>query len=160
MTPDDQIMTRRLAGGDVQSLRDLNALFAAVFEDPATYTKQPPDAAYLADLLASSQFIAVSAETEAALVGGLIAYVLPKFEQRRSEIYIYDLAVRAGHRRQGVATQMIAAVQDIAAAIGAWVVFVQADYVDPPAIALYEKLGAREEVLHFDIPPTKTSSFL
>jgi aminoglycoside 3-N-acetyltransferase I len=28
---------------------------------------------------------------------------------------------------------------------------VQADYVDPPAIALYTKLGRREEVLHFDI---------
>lgn len=31
-------------------------------------------------------------------------------------------------------------------------IYVQADYVDPPAIALYEKLGVREEVLHFDIP--------
>jgi aminoglycoside 3-N-acetyltransferase I len=31
------------------------------------------------------------------------------------------------------------------------VIFVQADYVDAPAVALYEKLGRREEVLHFDI---------
>ena len=30
-------------------------------------------------------------------------------------------------------------------------IFVQADYVDPPAIRLYESLGTREEVLHFDI---------
>ncbi|MEM9006448.1 MAG: AAC(3)-I family aminoglycoside 3-N-acetyltransferase, partial [Cyanobacteria bacterium P01_F01_bin.86] len=29
--------------------------------------------------------------------------------------------------------------------------FVQAEYQDPPAIALYEKLGVREAVLHFDI---------
>ena len=34
---------------------------------------------------------------------------------------------------------------------GASVIFVQADYEDPPAIALYEKLGVRAEVLHFDI---------
>jgi aminoglycoside 3-N-acetyltransferase I len=34
------------------------------------------------------------------------------------------------------------------------VVYVQADYVDPPAIALYTKLGTREEVLHFDIAVT------
>jgi aminoglycoside 3-N-acetyltransferase I len=33
------------------------------------------------------------------------------------------------------------------------VVCVQADYVDPRAIALYQKLGRREEVLHFDIDP-------
>jgi len=32
------------------------------------------------------------------------------------------------------------------------VIFVQADLGDAPAIALYTKLGAREDVLHFDIP--------
>ena len=37
----------------------------------------------------------------------------------------------------------------------AWVIYVQADYGDDPAIALYEKLGVREEVLHFDIPVTR-----
>jgi aminoglycoside 3-N-acetyltransferase I len=30
--------------------------------------------------------------------------------------------------------------------------FVQADTTDPPAIALYESLGTREDVHHFDIP--------
>lgn len=34
---------------------------------------------------------------------------------------------------------------------GASSTFVQADYVDAPAIALYEKFGAREKVLHFEI---------
>ncbi len=32
-------------------------------------------------------------------------------------------------------------------------VFVQADLDDDPAIALYTKLGVREDVLHFDIAP-------
>jgi aminoglycoside 3-N-acetyltransferase I len=32
------------------------------------------------------------------------------------------------------------------------VIYVQADHVDPPAVALYTKLGVREDVLHFDIP--------
>ena len=41
----------------------------------------------------------------------------------------------------------------IAVERGAFVIFVQADYGDDPAIALYESLGEREEVLHFDIPP-------
>lgn len=34
---------------------------------------------------------------------------------------------------------------------GAWVIYVQADLVDEPAVALYTKLGVREDVLHFDI---------
>jgi aminoglycoside 3-N-acetyltransferase I len=47
---------------------------------------------------------------------------------------------------------LIEALQREAAAMGAWVVFVQADHGDDPAIALYTGLGTREEVLHFDIP--------
>jgi len=43
------------------------------------------------------------------------AYELHKFEQQRSEIYIYDLAVLAAHRRQGIATAMIQALKKIAA---------------------------------------------
>jgi aminoglycoside 3-N-acetyltransferase I len=31
------------------------------------------------------------------------------------------------------------------------VIFVQANPVDAPAVALYSKLGKREDVLHFDI---------
>jgi aminoglycoside 3-N-acetyltransferase I len=42
----------------------------------------------------------------------------------------------------------------IAAERGAYVIFVQADTgtEDAAAIALYDKLGTREQVLHFDIP--------
>ena len=90
------------------------------------------------------------------MVGGLVAYVLPKLEQRRSEIYIYDLAVAGDRRREGIATALIAEVQRIAPGVGAWVIYVQADHGDDPAIALYEGLGAREDVLHFDIPPGET----
>jgi aminoglycoside 3-N-acetyltransferase I len=66
-------------------------------------------------------------------------------------MYIYDLAVSADHRRQGVATALIEHLREIGAQRGVWVIYVQADYGDDPAIALYEKLGAREKVLHFDI---------
>ena len=46
---------------------------------------------------------------------------------------------------------MIEHLREIASTRGGWVVYVQADYGDDPATALYEKLGTREEVLHFDI---------
>ena len=85
-------------------------------------------------------------------MGALAAYELRKFEQERSEIYIYDLAVVASQRRQGIATALIEALRHIARQRGVYVIFVQADYGDDPAIALYSKLGVREDVLHFDIP--------
>lgn len=127
-------------------------VFGEAFEDLPTYTQRVPDAAYLNRLLTHPSFIGLAAFEGSRLVGALAAYELPKFEQARSEIYIYDLAVNAAYRRRGVATAMIRHLQDIAAARGAWVIYVQADLGDDPAVALYTRLGTREDVLHFDIP--------
>ena len=55
------------------------------------------------------------------------------------------------YRRQGIATKLIEHLRDIARDRGAWVIYVQADYGDDPAIQLYTKLGVREDVMHFDI---------
>ncbi len=104
-------------------------------------------------MLDGDQFIGVIAESGEAIVGGLAAYELRKFEQKRSEIYIYDLAVDENHRRRGVATALIEEVKAVARERGVYVIFVQADQGDEPPIALYTKLGTREDVLHFDIEP-------
>ncbi len=142
---------RQLDAKDTETFHDLLSLFGEVFEDKATYCGAQPDRAYLEDLLGSGTFIALAAQEEGRVIGGLAAYVLKKFEQARSEIYIYDLAVVEDRRREGVATALIEELKSMAAARGAYVIFVQADVTDPPAIALYSKLGTREDVLHFDI---------
>ena len=127
-------------------------MFGEAFDDAEGYGRARPDADHLCRLLGMPHVIALAARKGGAVVGGLVAYELPKYEQRRSEIYIYDLAVDERHRREGIATALIGELQAIAAARGAWVIFVQADYGDDPAIALYTKLGVREDVMHFDIP--------
>jgi len=142
----------RLAAGDSALLHRLNAMFAEAFEDRDTYLGAPPGEAYCQAALAHPHLIALVALAEGAVVGGLVAYELPKLERRRSEVYLYDLAVAQTHRRQGIATRLIEQVRAIAHERGAWVVFVQADHGDEPAIALYQKLGVREEVMHFDLP--------
>ena len=142
---------RRLGSPDGHLARHLNALLGKAFSDPETYSEQPPGADYLRELLSKDHVIALVALLNSSVVGGLIAYELDKLEQPRREIYIYDLAVDAKHRRKGIATSLIGRLREIAAERDAWVIYVQADYVDPPAIALYDKLGTREAVLHFDI---------
>lgn len=102
-------------------------------------------------MLGNEHVIALVALKADRVVGALVAYELPKFEQARSEIYLYDLAVDEAHRRQGIATGLIRELQQISAARRAWVIFVQADYGDDPAVALYTKLGIRKDVMHFDI---------
>lgn len=129
-------------------------MFGAVFSDEASYS-QPLTDAYLRDLLSKDSVHVLMAIADDQVIGGLVAYEFDKFERMQREIYIYDLAVVDAHRRRGVATGLIEVLQGIAAERNAWVIFVQADYGDDPAIALYEKLGAREEVLHFDIPVPK-----
>jgi len=144
---------RVLRPGSAGALRDMLTMFGRAFAEMETYTARQPGDDYLEGLLASSTFISLAAVADGRVIGGIAAYVLPKFEQVRSEIYIYDLAVDEEHRRQGVATALIAELRQVAAARGAYVIFVQADREDEAAISLYAKLGVREDVLHFDIAP-------
>jgi ribosomal protein S18 acetylase RimI-like enzyme len=144
---------RALNASDVVDFRSMLALFGAAFDDRKTYLSAQPDDDYLRRLLASDTFISVAAFDGMTLIGGIAAYVLPKFEQARSEIYIYDLAVHEQHRRKGVATSLITELKRLAAERGAFVIYVQAEYGYDAAIALYTKLGTREDVMHFDILP-------
>jgi aminoglycoside 3-N-acetyltransferase I len=151
----EPLHVRLLGSGDVADMRAMLSMFGSAFDEVATYTAHQPDDAYLEHLLCSDTFIAVAAFAGPRVVGGIAAYVLPKFEQPRAELYIYDLAVDEAHRRQGVATAMVEELKKAAAARGIYVLFVQADHGDDAAIALYTKLGLREDVMHFDIAPSK-----
>ena len=144
---------RRLTSNNVLLMEALLTTFGKAFNEPKTYTENRPSNSYLQRLLGSNMFIALAAVKNGEVVGGIAAYELIKFEQERSEIYLYDLAVALEHRREGIATALIEKLKGIAAERGAYVIFVQADtgIEDRPAIALYTKLGKREDVLHFDI---------
>lgn len=130
-----------------------NALFKEVFAHEYGYDGPEPRENYAKSLLADPGFVMLIAERDGAAVGAIAGYEMRKFEAKRSEYYIYDLAVRAEHRRHGVATSLIEQFTEIAAERGGWVVMIQADPVDKPAVALYDKLGVREEVYHYDIMP-------
>ena len=136
---------------DVALMEALLTTFGEAFEDVETYSGNRPSAGYLRQLLKNDYFMAIVALKEGEVVGGIVAYELKKFEQERSEIYIYDLAVAVAHRREGIATALIQKLKQVAADRGAYVIFVQADIGDDPAIELYTRLGIREDVLHFDI---------
>jgi len=141
----------QLTRQDVPLMKRLLAMFGEAFEDVPTYQDAVPGNDYLEALLAKPHFIALAATSGDDVVGGLAAYILDKFERDRREIYIYDLAVARAHRRQGIAAALIKRLIDIARERRAYVIFVQADRGDGPAIKLYESMGTREDVYHFDI---------
>ena len=152
-------VARRLGPSDFTELRLVLRLFSDVFADPETYqskTREPSDL-YLAERLSDETFFVIGAFIgEEAPIGALAAYELKKFEQERTEVYIYDLAVRAEYRRKGVATAMIRTLGEAARKRGAWTMFVQADIgeEDEAANALYKKLASEMIVAnHYDIKP-------
>ena len=151
MSSSEPINIHQLSAKDLLLMEELLTVLGEAFDEVDTYSSSRPSDVYLKRLLSSDYFIALAALKNGAVVGGLAAYELQKFEQERSEIYIYDLAVAAAHRREGIATALIQELKKIAIARAAYVIFVQADLGDDPAIALYTKLGVREDVLHFDI---------
>ncbi|MGC1525336.1 MAG: AAC(3)-I family aminoglycoside N-acetyltransferase [Phormidesmis sp.] len=148
-----EVEIRQLDSSDIPLMEALLTTFGDAFNDMETYTTKRPSKDYLQRLLMGDTFIAIAAVKNGEVIGGIAAYELRKFEQARSEIYLYDLAVVSAHRRKRIATALIEKLKEIAAERGAYVIFVQADtsLEDEPAIALYTKLGRREDVLHFDI---------
>lgn len=108
---------RHLTRNDLPMMQSLCEMFGVAFNDLDTYTGKPPDATYLRSLLGSDTFIALAALKDDVVVGGIAAYQLRKFEQARSEIYLYDLAVLEAQRREGIATALIEALKRVAAAL-------------------------------------------
>lgn len=102
----------------VEYLKELNVLFSHAFDDQENYQKLPPSDNYLNKLLSKEDILCYVAleklenQTQREiLVGGLVAYVLEKFEQERKETYIYDLAVDERFRRKGIARSLINALR-------------------------------------------------
>lgn len=148
-----EIKIIRIGSRQLAEARALNAMFSDAFEEPNAYSDFLPSDDWLTARLADPNMISLVALDDATVIGGLTAYILPKLEQERREIYIYDIAVVETHRRRGVATALIGYLQDNAQSLGAWVIFIQAHKEDDAPVALYSKLGRREDVLHFDIMP-------
>ncbi len=150
------MQVRRLGAGDLVAFRAMNHLFADVFGELENYSHRQPDDAYAESLLERSEVLLLIAEEEGRVTGAIGGYILPKFEQQRSELFIYDLAVAKDRRREGIASAMIETCRAIARSEGCWTIFVQADVFpeDEPARALYRRF-AREEIKahHFDIAP-------
>jgi aminoglycoside 3-N-acetyltransferase I len=145
------VQVERLRTADLGAMRAALRVFSDAFGEQDTFFSAPPGDVWLERLLSDDKFVLLAAILDGETVGALAAYELVKYEQERSELYIYDLAVAEPFRRRGIATALIEALKPVARAKGAWVIFVQADREDAPAVALYRKLGAEEQPLHFDI---------
>lgn len=148
--PETLPLISEIDASNLQLFDGMLDLFAEAFEDEESFSRRRPSQAYRLKLLGSDQFIALVAVRDGGVVGALTAYEIVKYEQERSELYIYDLAVSPAFRRQGIATALISRLLEIGDRRGVSSIYVQADADDEPAVALYARLGSRSDVLHFD----------
>ncbi len=136
---------RRLGPEDVTLAQNTFAVMAAVFDEEAGQVSL----AYTRRLLTSETFWALAAVDGEEVVGGLTAHALPMTRSEATELFIYDIAVRADHQRRGVGRALMQHLFDLGKAAGISVSFVPADNEDTHAIDFYHRVGGAASPVTF-----------
>jgi aminoglycoside 3-N-acetyltransferase I len=134
----------QLSKSHLVDLQKLIRLFAAVFED---VDSEMPDAAYLENLLARPDFLALAVVHNNAVVGGLTGYELQKYQSKASEFFVYDIAVDPAFQRRGLGTRLIARLTEICRERGITHFFVDAHQDDVHALKFYESMTQRQDAV-------------
>ena len=142
------VVIERLGVGDVQRARAAFEMMHAVFdEDPDVLSD-----GYVTGLLADESFWAIGAFEAGEAIGCVTGHELAMTRHKRTELFVYDLAVRVDHQLRGIGRQLVNALVTSAADRGIDVVFVPADDDDTHALAFYASLGGRPaKVTMFDL---------
>ncbi len=115
----------------------LFAMMARVFEEE----HDEPSDAYVERLLATQQFWALAAWAGEELVGGITAHELPMTSAAASELFVYDVAVRADHHRRGVGRALVGKLRELAGGAGFTDVFLLVEEGDDEALDFYRAVG-------------------
>ncbi len=79
-------------------------------------------------------------------VAGMIsAYVLPRMDSKKSELFFYEIGVNKNYRGKGVARALIEKLKEIAKEEGIKEMFVLTNRSNTPAMNLYKSTGGVEE---------------
>ncbi|AFY81859.1 GNAT family N-acetyltransferase [Oscillatoria acuminata] len=132
-----EIQTKRLTDGDRKLAKKLFTLMAEVFAEES----EPLSDDYLDSLLNRADFWAIAAFVDHDIVGGITAHTLPMIRSESSEVFIYDIAVRKDHQRQGIGRHLMTVLCESVATVGIRDLFVCADNEDIHALDFYQALG-------------------
>ncbi len=137
----------RIQENDIERFIELVELLNEVFEESNKVASKKQ----LKKLLNKPGFYAIAAIYEDKIIGGLTAYELEKYYTNKSELYIYDIAVKVELQNQGVGKELINYLKDYSTNNGIETIFVEAHSEDEQAIKFYEStFGKGEKVDHFN----------
>ncbi|HET7465118.1 MAG TPA: GNAT family N-acetyltransferase, partial [Candidatus Dormibacteraeota bacterium] len=79
---------------------------------------------------------------------GFVSGVELTHPDKGTEMFLYELAVDERHRRMGIASELIAALRDLARKRGCYDMWVLTDHDNKAALGTYRKSGTDEESSH------------
>ena len=137
-------MTRReifrLQPGDEGAAAETFRVMAGAFEEEHHQLSQT----YLERLLRREDFWAMAARVDGTIVGGITGHALPMTRSEEWELFIYDLAVKAEYRRQGIGRALVQELCAAAAERGIGLAFVPAEDEDTEAVEFYRAIQGEE----------------
>ena len=128
----------RLGPTDIGLARSAFVMMGEAFEDPG---RQPLSDEYLTALLDREDVWVYAAFIDGQPVGGLTAHELPMTRAEISELFVYDIAVRADSQRRGIGRALVQRLLDDGAAAGIAEMWVPADNDDDHALEFYRRIG-------------------
>jgi ribosomal protein S18 acetylase RimI-like enzyme len=87
----------------------------------------------------------VVAEVNEELVGFLLAYALDRLKEDSHKMFIYEIEVAEGYRRQGIGSALISFVRDIVREEKMLSAFVFTNHSNEPAVEFYKHTGGKIE---------------
>ncbi|WP_109831467.1 GNAT family N-acetyltransferase [Reichenbachiella versicolor] len=138
----------RIQGNNIERFTELVELLNEVFEEPNEVASERQ----LKRLLSKPDFLAIAVIYENKVIGGLTAYELEGYYTDKSELYIYDIAVKTEFHNQGIGKKLIEHLKNYSAKNGIEGIFVDAHSEDEQAVKFYEStFGKCEKVDHFNL---------
>ena len=142
------IIVRRLDSADA----DIATAIALTLLEEDDFCDQ-----HITGLLQDDRNVLIAALTpDAAPIGFLIAHRFPGLDGR-TLVYLYDILVAESHRRQGVASAMVACLRQICLSDGVHRIWVGSGRDNEAACGLWTRLGAERVSdqyveFNFDLP--------
>ncbi len=143
-----EITVKKLTVNDLNEFSSLIHIYAEAFEVENFVL---PSAHYLQSLLKKEYMFFLTACNENQVIGGLTAYILSSVYEAKTEVYIFDIAVKPEFQQKGIGTKLLSELKVYCKAAGHKNIFVQADFEDTHALNFYRKTGGSEaDVRHFN----------
>ncbi|MES2516200.1 MAG: GNAT family N-acetyltransferase, partial [Bacteroidota bacterium] len=138
----DNYQVKKLDWNDLILFEQLILVFREVFRSETILSF---DEDHLANLLQNPTFVVYAVFHNEELVGGLTAYELPLYYLNKSELFIYDIAVKKEFQRKGLGKQLLLAVTVYCKDNHIENMFVVANEEDEHALDFYRSTGGTAE---------------